>query len=87
MDKLRNINVPILPVVILAIVAVGLAVYFAFVRPAQSEAKIAREWATPEAAAARGPGRQAPAGYQQAVQNLLQKEGRSTRMPTRRERE
>lgn len=86
MIRAKEIQVNPIPVIVaLVLVALG-AGYFMFMKPAADEAKIAKEWNTPEQAALRGPGRPVSDDYKQKVQALLQKEGRRGSQ-TRRERE
>ncbi len=75
-----------IPVIVAAVLIVAGVVYFMFLKPSAEEAKVARDWATPEAAAARGPGKVQSQGYQDTVRQLREKENAKT-VTRRRERE
>jgi hypothetical protein len=85
MDHLRGkeIHPAILVIAVLLIVAVF--AYAFWIRPAQEAAQAKANWTTPEAAAARGPGAKRDASYEQAIQNLRQKEHGSRPLTQRRE--
>ena len=76
MDKMRNTQISPIPVIVVIVLVVMACGYFLWLRPAQMEDKIKKEWATPEAAALRGPGKPSTAKENPVIQQLLQKEGR-----------
>jgi hypothetical protein len=86
MANLRDKQVNPLPFVIALVVVVLGVVYFAFIKPAADDARIAKQWSSAEEAAKRGPGRQYSEPYKAKLQDLLQKEGRRG-ATSRRERE
>jgi hypothetical protein len=72
-----------------AVVLAAALGYFFVIRPGQVQAKIEKEWSTPEAAAARRDGRTRDQAKDQLVQQLRAKEGYgpSTGHTRRRDRE
>lgn len=75
--KNTEINPAILVIVVLAIVVS--AGYFLWLRPQQAADKAAKDWVTPEAAAARAPeNRPKDPAHEALVQQLIQKERGST---------
>ena len=64
-----------IPVIIVAVLAVVAAGYFFFIRPAQVDASIQKQWVTAEAAEARHDGRKTSADKQKLRDQILAKEG------------
>jgi hypothetical protein len=87
--KLSSIEInPVIVIVSAVLLVLGLGWFF-WLRPQMATDKAARDWTTPEAAAARSPeNRPKNATHEAAVQQLLQNEGRSQpRHRSRRESE
>jgi len=87
MAKINEIQVNPVPVIVVAVLAVAGLGYFFFVRPGQVEDKIKQNWATPEAAAMRGPGQPTNAKREALAAELRRKEGLNRQGGRRRDRE
>jgi hypothetical protein len=86
LSTLRNTEISPVPVIIAAVALVLVLGYFFWLRPSMEQARIAREWNSPQAAAQRGPGKPVNPAYRSAVQELLRKEGAVPR-PSRKDAE
>lgn len=71
---MKDIKVPVVPVIIAFVLAALVGVYVLVIRPTQRDAEILKNWSNPEEAAKRGPGRTFGQDYDQQVKQLLQKE-------------
>ncbi len=87
MAKLSQIQINPVPVIVVAVLAAAGLGYFFFIRPGQVESNIKQNWATPESAALRGPGRPTNPTHEAFVAELRRKEQTSGTGGRRRDRE
>src|SRR5258708_2716105 len=85
-SRLRETEInPVAVIVVAAVVVLSLG-YFFWIRPMMHENKIRAEWATPEKAALRGPGRPVDQKHEDFVAKLRASEGQSgTKQPSRKD--
>jgi hypothetical protein len=77
MKSLRETQVNPVPVIAIAVVLLLGLGYLFIIRPNQAQAKIEKQWVTPDAAEARHDGRKPDAAKEQMIQQLRAKEGLS----------
>jgi hypothetical protein len=88
MKDLRTREVNPVPVLIGAVLLIGLGVYFFWVAPARSASQTEKTWTTEAAVQERMNKKSGDAAYQQKVQEILAKEGRGRTAPvSRREKD